>query len=381
MSTTFRITTVALAAALCWQAPAHAAATATATEAQLRSVTLYADVSIQQDSTSSWGPWAEFEAPAAGNTQPVAAPRATNEPYRPLPQTGTVTDAPPELPPIVEGFCAGGSICGFVVVPEGDPNTGAGEPDLNPFRLNGTVVTGAEGEGALLPQAVQLPATALSSSGTPPEYGTLELTLSEGNFSYTRKNSRGRTVVELTPDYTQPGYDEQTSEANQAVNFKLVDYARGTQSWGVIGYTTATADMAALRASSAQATYSGSDHNGTPVQMTVNFGNATWSGSLNGGADSAVSAKASSSGGTVLTGRVGADITGGTITGSTFSATAANITARDGTIQAGSMIQGAFFGPNAAAAGGVVDIRKTTQSYNNGRYVAPFIATKNGTAN
>lgn len=398
MSTTFRITTVALAAALCWQAPAHAA---TATEAQLRSVTLYADVSIQQDSTSSWGPWAEFEAPAAGNTQPVAAPRAANEPYRPLPQTGTGTSTPPELPPIVEGFCAGGSICGFGAFAAADPNPNdQTASDINPFRLNGSIVTGTEGEGSLLPEAVQLNATVLSPTGSfqLANSGQLDLTAGEGNtnFAYSRevRDGRGRPLETyvLSPDFDRVNYDPQ---ANQAINFNLVTYVRGnTQSgWGVIGYTTPTADMAALRGT-AQATYNGSDYYGNAVAMTVNFtgganGQGTWSGTWNGGSDGTVSTQASASG-TILTGQVGFTAAGN-IQGSTFTSTSVGTNDARGSVTGS--VQGAFFGRNAAAAGGVVDITKTMQpspqqqpaavqvnpgqGYT-GRYVAPFIATKNG---
>jgi len=100
---------------------------------------LYGNVTFQEDSTSSWGPWAEFEPPAAGDTQPVAAPRAATDPYRPLAQT---TDTTPPVQPPVEGFCAGGSICGFgAFQTAGDPNTETVE-DVHPFRLNGTVVQG-----------------------------------------------------------------------------------------------------------------------------------------------------------------------------------------------------------------------------------------------
>lgn len=411
MNTTFRLSTVALAAALCWQTSAHA----TATEAQLRSVTLYGNVSIQEDSTSSWGPWAEFEAPAAGDTQPVAAPRAATDPYRPLAQT---TDTTPPVQPPVEGFCVGGSICGFgAFKTSGDPNTEIVE-DEHPFLLTGTIVTGADEGTDGLPQAIQLSATPLSTGFFQlADSGQLDLINGDGVLLYERELIEGERRLEsykLRPDGSriydsENGYDP---EQLQVAHFNLMTYVRGQrdvrptlnqESLGVIGYTTTTADMSALRAGNFQATYSGIDNNQTAVALAVNFGNSTWSGTWNGGADSNnVSTQTTVSGATMLKGNVGFAVNGGTITGSTFSATASNISATDGTILAGSVVQGAFFGPVVSgqvtrndvtttstgpiAAGGVVDIRKTVapspqvqqpastgQGYTNGRYVSPFL--------
>ena len=403
MNTTFRLSTVALAAALCWQTSAHA----TATEAQLRSVTLYGNVSIQEDSTSSWGPWAEFDPTAAGDTQPVAAPRAATDPYRPLAQTTNTT--PPVQPP-VEGFCAGGTLCGFGKFQNvGDPNTETPE-DVHPFRLNCTVVQGADADSNGLPRVIQLSSTPLSTGDFQlADSGNLDLYIGEGlGYSRVLRNNQERIQesYDLWPDGERIyyGYDP---EQTQVAHFNLMTYVRGQagvrstleqEGWGVIGITTSTADMSSLRASGAVATYSGFDHEYTPVTMTVRFGNGTWDGSWNNGADGSVTARTTSSQSTQLTGNVGFNVTNGTITGSTFSATASNISATDGTILAGSVVQGAFFGPvvsgqvgsatstGPAAAGGVVDIRKTVapspqvqqpaatgQGYTNGRYVAPFL--------
>ena len=400
MTNTTRITAVALAtAALCWHQASHAAAT----PEQLRSVTLYANVSIQEDSTSSWGPWAEFEPTAAGGNPPVAAPRVSTDPYRPLAQTTTPGTTPPTDP--VEGPCAGGSICGFGAFVVGDPNTQSetkAAPDINPFRLNGTA-TGEPSEGSGLPTALQLEATVLSSTGSfqLPSSGALALgNLGEGGIQYSReeKDDIGRTIESylIKPDYANTG--GYSPEEVQAINFTLATYVRGKgqSSWGVIGYTTPTADMSALRASNAQASYSGNDYYGTAVTMSVNFGNATWSGTWNGGADGEVSSRVATSGGNILTGAVGFTASG-SVVGSTFSSNTVGTT--DPRASVTGSVQGAFFGPNAAAAGGVVDITKTVQAAQQqpaqagrataaaivnpsqgytGRYVAPFIVTKGG---
>ena len=402
--TTTRITAVALAtAALCWHQASHAAAT----EAQLRNVTLYGNVSIQEDSTGSWGPWAEFEPTAAGNTQPVTAPPVSTDPYRPLAQTstpGTVTPDPviPTTP--VEGACVGGSICGFGAFVQGDPNPNkAGQaPQINPFRLNGTVLEASTGEGssALLPTAIQLEATLLSTNTTAFQLansGRLEFSSGDGVTKYSRPLNDYIDEYQIRPDQTASNPAE-----TQAINFRLASYVMGNAQtgWGVIGYTTSTADMAALRGSNAVATYTGTDVYQTPVNLTVNFGNSTWSGSWNGGSDATsgnvVATQATKNGGpNILTGGVGFTASG-TVVGSTFSSN--TVGTNDARATVTGSVQGAFFGPNAAAAGGVVDITKTVQpavqqpsvlatpqavpvnanqGYT-GRYVAPFIATKNG---
>ena len=51
-----------LAAALVTGLSAHAA-----TPAEMQTIKLYGDVTIAQDSVKAWGPWEQFEAPAAGN--------------------------------------------------------------------------------------------------------------------------------------------------------------------------------------------------------------------------------------------------------------------------------------------------------------------------
>ncbi|HIV72135.1 MAG TPA: hypothetical protein H9903_14470 [Candidatus Aquabacterium excrementipullorum] len=403
---TLRTSAVALAAAtLCWHQASHAAAT----ESQLRGVVLYGNVSIQEDSTASWGPWTEFEAPAAGNTQPVAAPTARTDPYRPLAQVGGGTTTPPINPPAETG-CIGGTICGFGAFQAiSDPNETEARvytaQDIHPFRLNGTVLQASQGEGSspLLPQTLQLDATTLAT-GTYllPNSGALTLTNGDGLIGYTRYEET--LTYEVLPDqYRSSSYDP---EAVQAINFKayLATYVEGKQSqsvWGVIGYTTPAADMSALRASNAQATYSGKDFYDTPVTLNVNFGNATWNGSWNGGVDGTVATQAAASGGTLLTGKVGFTAVG-TIQGSNFTSTSVGTNDVGATVSG--YVQGAFFGANAAAAGGVVDITKTRpatqqeqpvsagranpqgvvqpgQGYTNGRYVAPFLAVRNAVAN
>jgi hypothetical protein len=109
------------------------------------------------------------------------------------------------------------------------------------------------------------------------------------------------------------------------------------------------------------------------VILNVKFGDGTFTGSFNGGADGKVSIGTSASG-PVLSGAVGFNVTSGVITGSEFQST--GLSASDGTVTG--TVRGAFFGPMAAAAGGVADVTKTRTdgAYSNARFVSPFLAIK-----
>jgi hypothetical protein len=52
------------------------------------------------------------------------------------------------------------------------------------------------------------------------------------------------------------------------------------------------------------------------------------------------------------------------------------VSANDGTVSV--QVQGNFFGSNADALGGVVDITKSTEGYTDARYVDVFVTTKEG---
>jgi len=112
--------------------------------------------------------------------------------------------------------------------------------------------------------------------------------------------------------------------------------------------------------------------------LKVEFGPGIWSGSINGGADNGgVSGRSmnvyTAPSGKVLEGMVGVDGIG-VIKGSEFIST--GVSATDGTVKGS--IRGAFFGPMAAGAGGVIDITKTRTdgTYTNARFVSPFLAVK-----
>lgn len=147
---------------------------------------------------------------------------------------------------------------------------------------------------------------------------------------------------------------------------------------GVAGVATSDADMSALRAGNVSATYVGfdgkSDHSYANVKLVVNFGNGSFTGSFNGGTDGNNVAKANTAQGTQLRGLVGFDVTTGVITGANFKST--GLAAADGVVKGS--VTGAFFGPSAAAAGGVADITKTRTdgAYTDARFTSPFLTIK-----
>jgi len=408
---------------------AQSLANAAVSEDDLKKVKVYGNVTVAQDSVAKWGPWEEFEAPAAGPAQLAGIPATVREVYRPLP------DVP------VEGLCAGGSLCGFgafttetwVYGREQEFELGE-SPDIHPVVLQGRIVTQdhptrpdvseplrvAPGEGAYasLPYQVAYAGTPLSTGTLVfPDSGTLTLDYadiddgSDIEVGYYRSGWVSDTQYEyheLNAE-TVPvlGDPADTQIALFEHNGYITDYVAGQQSkygvsernqelWGVIGYTTTDAEMSALRASGATATYQGygwTNYSGTPVTINVNFGNSTWTGNWGGqegGRDSGyVRTYTTNTGNTVLYGSVGFEAQG-VITGVNLTST--SVSAADAASISGS-VRGAFFGTNAAAVGGVVDITKTrvapaaptatmliegpkTLSSYSGRYVAPFAASK-----
>lgn len=388
-TTILRTSAVALATGLlCWHQAGHAAAT----ESQLRGVVLYGNVSIQEDSTGSWGPWAEFEPTAAGNTPPAAAPRTANDPYRPLAQTAGA-------PTWAEGSpCTSGGFCGFGAFTDGqvwDPNQSGLQregqevmPALHPYFHVAEVLEGPNPEGrSYLPQTIVLTTSLLSETGQflLPNSGPLELNDGEGTFY---RGGDKRNYTQLWPQVWTSFFDPEEVQATLIMNGDLQTYVSGTitqqRQWGVIGYTTTSEQMAMLN-SGAQASYQGYDADGGAVSMQVNFGpgNGTWSGTWNGGRDDGVSAGTTASGGTVLQGRVGFTASGN-VSGVNFRSD--QVGTNDAGATVSGFVQGVFYGPvnvdapastrGPAAAGGVANITKTTQSYSNGRFVSPFLAVR-----
>jgi hypothetical protein len=381
-----------------------------ATDEELQSIKLYGNVTIAQDSPSSWGPWGAFEnlpgMPPMLSREPII-PTFQKDLYRPLPQTQEV------------GGCAGGSICGFGFFTGYDaslnparlqPQSMASDGDYHPIQMVGTVVQPGSGQYELpsaIPDVLSIHTTLLSSTGSNlifPQSGDLTLNSVEGSYiDYDRSsstdthNERFRLTGYLSTNLASPS---DTYVIDVWGDTRLQDYIAGTGDtesyWhsrynsfeGYMGLTTTDQDMAALRGSHATATYQGYDYSNSRVDLEVNFGNSTWSGSWNNGVDGSVSTYTSDTGHTVLDGRVGFTAQG-TISGVNLTST--SVAASDATAISG-FVKGAFFGPQAAAVAGVVDITKSRAQpqmnpmrltpavniggYTNARFVSPFIAVR-----
>ena len=319
------------------------------TAKQMNSIKLYGDVTIAQDSVTEWGPWTEFEPPAAGNP-PLNLPPANAVLYRTLP---LLADA--EL----LGF---GTF--YTVVNNGTPVS-----DDQAFAV---VVTGTSGSptspGKLLPDSLTLQTNAITGVYPPPN--TVDLAL-QGDGTYRRVSNLEFDQLTLLASPDEP------SDATPApvTFYQLISYisdgntegnpiVQGVATTGVIGRTTPITDIAALRLGNVTATYDGhslvnqarvNQAGVAPMTMTVNFGQSAWTGTWNSGRDT--------------NGAVGFSASG-RIAGAQFSSAPGSITALDSNNISGS-VKGAFYGAQAAAVGGIADITK-----NNVHYVDPFIAYK-----
>lgn len=345
-------------------------AQAEASDDELQRVKLYGTVTIAEDKLDSWGPWSNFEAPASGNSPSNSAPvLSTADPYRPLAQ----------LPTGLGLACAGGSLCGFGAIYAAErSNNSQLELPATATIFFGTVVT-PDAQAPLLPQVIGLRSQALGA-GAPalfPESGDLdrEISMSEGYYvSYSRQSGTetptGGTSehYQVSGDgYQQAGNPISDQVAQGMLNARLAKYVNATGEGGryssteslrggpvVLGFTSTDADMAALRASNATATYFGSTSFGySPVRLEVQFGAGTWQGSWNNGVDGKTYS-------TNTTNQIGGQVgftASGTISGVNITSTSVGTNDVGATVSG--FVRGAFFGPQAAAAAGVVDITKT----------------------
>lgn len=338
-----------------WIACGPNAHAAPATQEELNKIRLYGEVTIAEDSVRSWGPWTEFEETAAGPQAAAQGGASTkSETYRPVPQVAS---------PALLGF--------GVVLQESATLT---SPALTPYELSGTITTASDPTSGLpaWPQAIQVRTTALNSGEGTWLSANAPLNLGTGDFwfNYASPSESANPYIALD---LYPGgwfYDPQEVQATFYSGKSYAgESAQGT--WGVMGTPTSASDLSALRSQRMVATYSGYalDNQGSnpPISMSVNFGNSTFTLTSNGGVDGSVRTETATNGTTLLKGQVGYTATG-TVSGVTFSSSTVT-TGDQGAISG--KVKGAFFGPSAAAAGGVTDLTK-----NGARYTAPFLAVQ-----
>jgi C-lobe and N-lobe beta barrels of Tf-binding protein B len=389
---------LALAVAL---ATAPALQAAQPTDEQLRSIKLYGDTTIAEDSVERWGFWEQFEPPAAGNSPSVAMPAGPANWYRPLASGITpVTPPGPVAPPSLNLPCESGGLCGFGMFTQVENFTavetarpteqsdGVGREtraeslpflplSVHPYAFAATELE-PSGEGtAPYPASVSVAPVALGTVSVPNAH-TGTASMDDGCCTYYGNGGSAN----MQPENKWLLLEAQVAWYTGTVRTDTESFFPHIIS-GVVGRLTSAADMDALNKGNVTASYSGrllSDREMgvyNTVNLAVNFGNRTFTGDINGGADVAnrLALQSLPNGQTSVQNGMGLKIDAGVIDGSRFQST--RLSATDGNITAGA-VSGGFFGPGAAAAGGVIDVTKTRTdgTYTNGRFVMPFLTQR-----
>lgn len=329
-----RATSLATAIVACLTSvSAHAANTV-----QMQNIKLYGEVTIAQDSVQSWGPWEQFEAPAAGNRLPLPTfgSDASNL-YRPI---SPVINPEPNPQPAPETKLTGFGT--FVQYYDGEGTYIRTTPDqaLVTASISGT--TNSLGLPTYV-SAVFDPHTALGTTGLPLD-STGQLNITDRGYG----SPDGRitvspvTVPDIDPNAIQAwpyllqyinGVETVQVEASSS------DYFSNAQ-FGAVGVQTSATDMAALRSGNFTATYAGMGlaTKGT-FSMTANFGSATFSARM-----------------TDTSTDTSYKLTGG-INGATFASTSVRSSLGGAQVTGG--MAGAFTGKNAAGLIGNISVSAT----------------------
>ncbi len=427
-----RMTMIAAAVALMFASANMASAATKLHEDEWGKINLYGNTTIANDSTDDWGPWKEFVQPAAGAPSVALLGGLGGELYRPLPPVASAAQESCGA----GAWCGyavytsnlytyDGGEYGYGHSERNRPQAGLIELVPSPDDPAEVTVLGGSGTGLmgikitpmdgsdpllLMPRLNEI--NGQSALGVPVEFGmdttwvgtrdglanfygyeydSWNGTIDGQDFSgqwntsiggHNRIWAQGKDTgdqYDVTPYMTMGGnlyvsvYGYVNGDYYQGY-FSASDGAEGY----VAGIHTPLSDMAALQAGNVTANYAGytSGYKNTsgqsPVAVSVNFGNGTWSGSWNGGADGNISNATDSSGRPYVYGQVGLNASG-TVSGASFQST--SVSALDGQV-AGS-VQGNFYGPQAAGLGGIVNVTKTVgEGYSNATYVDVFAAQK-----
>lgn len=362
------------------------------------------------DSVYSWGPWAVL-APAAGG-HPVALLNLSTQ-NTPRNSKNTPQVRQPTI--TVQGPCVAGAACGFATYAR----------DSAYVPANGETETGPQGyHGGPVPASFETTVAALvaaATNGTEGQSASYVVTpTNPGDSAYPQVSVQnlpvGQTAANaMVGSATQTTFHRALGPATPAERFDhksevtgVLPYAAnpdvvaGTWSDGtlhyvaysvlatvdniiynrtpdhtggsgqfVTGITTSQLDLDKLQAGDVQASYGGSMlANGTPVAITVDFGHGTWNGSWGhstGALDTSGAHIEHLSNGDYLVGQV-AFTASGTISG-------ANVVSNKLSDGLTGKVQGAFFGKNAGALGGTVDIH-TVMNGDNVRQTDVFLTGK-----
>jgi hypothetical protein len=353
-------------------------------EESWKDIKAYGRVVISEDSAREWGPWTEFVQPAAGAIPLVVLPEIHTEAdgaqyFRPesadeysKKYTEPVVAQPPT-----------GAWYGYSVYEryyerydydeEGGykneyygPYPGKIALRLIPDDPNTVTVDGGDGEGTVSYTMTDLEGNPVHQSGDIPA------NFDDGLPEFEAEKSDESSYDEINGYPVYPPVTRQVTAGwggwGSYGNYEYDDY----NFWFVAGIPTPLTDIANLQAGNVTADYYGRSFDSwTPVHIEVKFLPGTWSGSWNGGVDGGTWTYTDDSGTKYVRGDVGFNA-GGTINGANIQST--SLSAEDGTVSG--QVQGSFFGSNADALGGVVDITKTTEAYENARHVDLFITCK-----
>ena len=347
----------------------------------------YANVMVSNDTVQKWGPWEEFVEPAAGAPSIAFLGAGAGDPYNVLPKP---------IPPTPEVGCPAGEWCGYIAVQLKERYGGYGDGYGRSYYGGGgwhNVGDAVGGEIALQFQ----PSDGPLPWGGPWNEGAVNLRLltSLPDFGIGAGAETGMIPVEfngyqgwfdslkyegdisLEGGYDGKYYDSTATswwqiwkKVNEyATMGTLITYVYGDDESEykvyapfVAGLPTPTSDMPG----NVTAFYRGETGLARgDVCMRVNFGAGNWSGTFNGGY-----------------GTYGFSVEGGALNGSGFSASSGNLSAWGSSVSG--TVKGTFYGPQAAAAGGLIDVTKTSnyESYarsegpTSTRYVDVFLANK-----
>lgn len=334
----------------------------------LMTVTTSGFAITDDDSVHSWGPWSTLVQPAAGPQAPtpttLAGPVVPGFGAGDSNQFTPVVENPDNdgtgVTP-VEGNCVAGSVCGYALISQATSIDGddpvnsslqAATPTLTPIpvfnnenlTMNTSLMVNSD-TSLVISESLNVPVNFFG--GTAWNYFAFENNRIVG--------LNGTTIdVAGTPFAYGSSFNVDLGGGN-TINTRFI-----------YGETTGLDDLSALNVGNSVAAYSGSSLiSGRSVNITVDFGANTWSGSWNGGTDSGVSASASSDNLNVLTGGVGFNASG---TLSAANIVSTSVSATDASAISGT-VNGSFFGGDAGVLAGAVDITKSVEgSYTDGVY-------------
>lgn len=350
-------------------------------EEEWKKTKTYGNTPIAEDSANEWGPWKAFIQPAAGPLAIAPMPGMRTDGaryYRPE----SVDEFSPKYSLAGGGgaveisACQSGDWCGYMAYSsysynenydEGDGAESGPFPGIIGLRLMPDDAGAYDVDGKVSYRVSNLynPGVLVHQSGEngdmPVEFWYLPNFYGE-SYEYEEVNS-GHWIE---GSYPPAGDEDGQSTAGgvwqwtRSQGGEGVDYWYSESGFGgtfVAGITTSLADMANFGGVTEANYYGNTGYGGTPVEITVNFNQATWSGSWNNGVDGHMHNYTDSNGTPYMTGDVGFNAEG-TIAGANIQST--SIWAGDGTIdQSKSTVVGSFLGTAAEVLGGVSDITKS----------------------